>query len=143
MTPQVKCSPSKSVCGAISLTRHLSRVLVLLCLAVPTIANAEVHPYQRWADELGIDLKASYDGTRVLAMQEGKFESTERRAPGKMYTEMHVGGVTTAVILREDLKKSYILMPSMGFYKEESLEGGVMQTANGMEFSKIEKVGTE
>ena len=143
MTMPMKLSLSRSVCRTTCLAKQLSSVLVLLCLAVSTIANAEVHPYQRWADELGIDLKASYDGIRVLAMQEGQFESTERRAPGKMYTEMHVGGVTTAVILREDLKKSYILMPSMGLYKEESLEGGVMQTANGMEFSKIEEAGRE
>jgi hypothetical protein len=143
MTPQATSALSRSAQVATYLAKQLLRVLLLPSLALPITAYSEVHPYQRWADELGIDLNASYDGTRVLAMTEGQFESTERRAPGKMYTEMHIGGVTTAVILREDLKKSYILMPSMGFYKEESLEGGVMQTANGMEFSKIEKAGTE
>lgn len=124
-------------------THRLMRGLVLLALALPTLAVAEVHPYQRWADELGIDLNASYDGIRVMEMKEGKFEATERRAPGKMYTEVHVSGMTSGVIVREDLNKSYILMPSMGFYKEESLDGGLMQSSNGMKFSKIEKAGTE
>ena len=34
-------------------------------------------------------------------------------------------------------------MPSMGFYQEKTLEGGMLQTSNGMEFSKIAKVGKE
>ncbi|MDH4125516.1 MAG: DUF4412 domain-containing protein [Gammaproteobacteria bacterium] len=114
---------------------------MLLCLlALPALA---AHPYERWADEFGIDLNASYDGTRVMRLQGGTFEATEYKAPGKMYTELQMQGMSSGVILREDLGKSYLLMPSMGYYKEESLEGGMMQASNGLEFSKIEKVGTE
>lgn len=117
--------------------------LVTFCMGLSLPALADVHPYERWAKELGIDMNVSYDGTRLMEFQGNKFNATERRAPGKMYSEVHVGGMTSGVILREDLQKSYILMPSMGFYKEESLKGGMLQASNGMEFSKIEKVGPE
>lgn len=109
-------------------------------LAAPTWA---VHPYDRWAQELGIDQDISYDGTRLMEFQGQQLEMTERRAPGKMYTEMYIANMTTGIILREDLKKSYTLMPSMGFYREDSMEEGLSQAANGMEFSQIEKVGSE
>jgi len=110
-------------------------------LAFPALAEKAAHPYERWAEELGIDMNVSYDGIRLMEFRGGQFEATERRAPGKMYSEVHMENMTAGVILREDLQKSYILMPSMGFYKEESLKGGMMQAANGMEFNKIEKVG--
>ena len=116
-------------------------VLLLLCLfAAPGFA---AHPYAAWADELGIDENVSYDGTRVMEFQGQQVEMTERRAPGKMYTEMYMGNMTAGVILREDLKKSYTLMPSMGFYREMSMEEGMTQASNGTEFSEIEKVGSE
>ncbi|MEH6518764.1 MAG: hypothetical protein V7742_18960 [Halioglobus sp.] len=117
--------------------------IIALCFGLSFSATAEVHPYEQWAEEFGIDLEVSYDGTRLMEFQGNKVSATERRAPGKMYSEVQVGGMTSGVILREDLKKSYILMPSMGFYREESLEGGMLQASNGMEFSKIEKVGPE
>jgi hypothetical protein len=121
----------------------MGRLAATVCLSLFASTVFAVHPYERWAAELGIDQNVSYDGIRTMEFQDGTFEMTERRAPGKMYTEMYVGNMTTGVILREDLGKSYILMPSMGFYREESLEDGLMQSSNGMEFSEIEKVGTE
>ncbi len=134
----------------ISFTRLASRpatwlagILIALCVSLPVSAKDGAHPYERWAEEFGMDLNASYDGIRIMEFQGGQFEASERRAPGKMYSEIHMANMTTGIILREDLQKSYILMPSMGFYKEDSLKGGMMQSANGMEFSKIEKVGRE
>lgn len=122
----------------------LAGALILLCVSLPVSAkDSGVHPYDRWAEEFGLDMNVSYDGVRIMEFQGGSFEGTEHRAPGKMYFEMHMANMTTGVILREDLQKSYILMPSMGFYREDSLKGGMMQSANGMEFSKIEKVGRE
>ncbi len=115
--------------------------LVLLGLLAPTSFAA--HPYQRWADELGIDENVSYDGTRLMEFQGQQMEMTERRAPQKLYTEMFVGDMTVGIILREDLKKSYTLMPSMGFYREVSMEEGMTQAANGMEFIDIEKLGSD
>jgi len=115
----------------------------IVCLGLSASATAEVHPYERWAKELGIDLNASYDGIRLMEFQGNSFQATERRAPGKMYTEVDMGGMSTGVIVREDRNKSYMLMPSMGYYREESLKGGLMQASNGMEFRKIEKVGRE
>ena len=101
------------------------------------------HPFDRWAEQLGIDQDVSYDGTRMMVFQKHKMPIVERRAPGKMYTEMQMQGMNAGVIIREDLGKSFILMPTMGFYREESLQGGMMQAASGMEFSNIERVGAE
>jgi hypothetical protein len=123
--------------------RGLIALLVVSWLGMFATPTWAVHPYQRWAQELGIDEDVSYDGTRLLESQGQQFEMMERRAPGKMYTEMYLGNMTTGILLREDLKKSYTLMPSMGFYREDSMEDGLTQAANGMEFSKIEKVGSE
>ena len=114
--------------------------MTLALLAAPAFA---VHPYERWASELGIDLDVSYDGARVMEIRGGTYEAIERRAPQKMYTEINMGNMNSAIILREDLQKSYLLMPSMGFYKEETLEGGLMQASNDLEFSQIEEVGHE
>ena len=118
-------------------------ILITLCVSLPVSAKEGALPYDRWADELGLDLNVSYDGIRLLEFQGGQFEATERRAPGKMYTEIHMSNMTSGIILREDLQKSYTLIPSMGVYKEDSLKHGMMQAANGMEFSQIEKVGRE
>ena len=115
--------------------------LVLLGLLAPTSFAA--HPYQRWAEELGIDENVSYDGTRLMEFQGQQMEMTERRAPQKLYTEMLAADMTIGIILREDLKKSYTLMPSMGFYREVSMEEGMTQAANGMEFIDIEKLGSD
>ena len=101
------------------------------------------HPYAEWAEEFGIDLDASYDGTRVMQMKDGSFEFVEHKAPGKMYTRVDMGGMSSGVILREDLGKGYLLMPSMGMYKETSLEEGMMESSNGLQFQQIEKVGND
>lgn len=122
----------------------LAAILGAACAALLSMsALAGVNPYEKWATQLGIDMSVSYDGTRVMSMEEGEIEAVERHAPGKMYTELQVGGMSSAVILREDLGKSFILLPSMGFYREDTLEGGLMQTSNGLEFSKIEREGRE
>jgi len=126
--------------------RWLTGVVITLGLSLLTslaFAKSGAHPYDRWAEEFGIDLNVSYDGVRIIEFQGGQFEATERRAPGKMYSEIQMSGMTSGVILREDLQKSYILIPSMGLYKEESLKGGMLQASNGLEFSKIEKIGRE
>ena len=124
-------------------SRVATTLLVLFVAALATAPAQAVHPYERWAQELGIDPNVSYDGTRMMEYQGQQVEMIERRAPDKMYTEMYMGNMTVGIILREDLKKSYSLMPSMGFYREASMEEGLNQASNEMEFSKIEKVGSE
>jgi hypothetical protein len=122
--------------------RFLFAHLAALCLlAIPALALA-AHPWERW-EELGIDPNVSYDGTRVMTMKEGAFEITERKAPQKMYSEFNMGAMSGGFILREDLDKAYLLMPSMGMYRETSLSEGEYEAAGGMEFSDIEAVGEE
>jgi len=124
-------------------TRQFGKWIIAVCavlLAVPALAS---NPYAEWADEFGIDLNASYDGTRVMEMKDGSFEFVEHKAPGKMYTQVNMGGMSSGIILREDLGKGYMMMPSMGMYREISLDEGVMQNSNGMEFQSIEEVGRD
>lgn len=132
-----------SLRGARTLRKRLGAfapVIAGLLFSFPVLG---AHPYQEWADEFGLDMSVSYDAKRVMESRGERFEATERRAPQKMYTEVNVEGMSAGIILREDLNKSFMLMPSMGMYREESLEGGMMQSANGLEFSRIEKVGSE
>jgi len=123
--------------------RRLAIWLAALCLSFLAYPAVAQHPYAQWADELGIDPDVSYDGTRLIEIQGHRIEAIERRAPGKMYTETNVDGMLSGIILREDLQASYILMPSMGFYQEKKLEDGMLQSSNGMKFTKIEKLGAE
>lgn len=125
----------------------ISRFSFLVCVAIsllflPLVASA-AHPWERWAEELGIDPDVSYDGVRVMTMEQGEFQFTERKAPQKMYTEYQMGGMSGGFILREDLDKAYLLMPTMGMYKEMSLSEGFYESAGGMEFSEIKEVGRE
>lgn len=114
--------------------------LSAILIGSPAMAS---HPYAEWADEFGIDLNASYDGTRVMEMKDGSFEFVEHKAPGKMYTRVDIGGMSSGIILREDLGKGYMMMPSMGMYRETSLEDGMMQSSNGLQFQQIEEVGSD
>lgn len=110
-------------------------------LTVPALVSA-AHPWERW-EELGIDPNVSYDGVRIMTMEQGEFEITERKAPQKMFTEFNMGAISGAFILREDLDKAYMLMPSMGMYREMSISEGEYEAAGGMEFSDIEAAGEE
>ncbi|MEZ5502430.1 MAG: peptidoglycan-binding protein [Halioglobus sp.] len=123
--------------------RGLGSLLTGIGFVLAASSVCAVTPYDPWAAQLGIDQNVSYDGTRVMEFQGGSLQMTERKAPGKMYTEINMGNMTTGVILREDLKKSYILMPSLGFYREGSLEEGKTEASNGLQFAEIEKVGKE
>lgn len=125
------------------LVRRSPLALIAACLlALPSLALA-THPWQEWADEFGLDLDVSYDGTRIMTMEAGEFEVSEHKAPQKMFTEFNMGQMSGAFIIREDLDKAYMLMPTMGMYREMSLSDGLMEAGGGMEFSEIEKVGEE
>lgn len=121
--------------------KRFGKWIIVACailMAAPAVAS---HPYAEWAEEFGIDLNASYDGTRVMEMKEGTFEFIEHKAPGKMFTEVNMGNMTSGVLLREDLGKSYVLMPSMGMYMETSMSDALMRSSNDVRFDSIEEVG--
>lgn len=121
----------------------ICRLMALVMLLASATAAHAVHPYQKWADKFGMDLNASYDGTRVMRMDGYEVAVKERKAPGKMYTEVQMQGMSAGVILREDLDTSYMLMPSMGFYREQPLNDGIMQASGETKFSRIKEVGRE
>jgi hypothetical protein len=122
--------------------RSLFAPLAVACLLAAPAPALATHPWERW-EEFGIDPNVSYDGIRIMTMEQGEFEITERKAPQKMYTEFNMGAVSGAFILREDLDKAYMLMTSMGMYREMSLSDGEYEAGGGMEFSDIEAAGEE
>lgn len=121
--------------------------LVLAC----TLAFAFVLPASaagssdlaQWADALGLDMDVSYSGTRVMQTQQGNISMLERRAPGKQRMEMSMGGMNAVMIIREDRKAAYTLMPDFGMYRETSLSEAQSQTGNNLDLSSVDKVGRE
>ena len=99
--------------------------------------------FEKWADTLGVDLNASYQATRVMTSPQGTFEFAEHRAPQKLLMDMNFQGMEAALLMREDLQKSYMLMPSMGMYREMPMDQA-MQQANGVDsLQEVAKVGEE
>lgn len=127
----------------LSALRLMFKSCAAACLLAVPLLGLAAHPWEEWADELGVDLNVSYDGVRVMTMAQGQFEATERKAPQKMFTEFSMGGMSGAFIIREDLDKAYMLMPTMGMYKEVSLSEALEGAGGGMEFSDIQRIGEE
>lgn len=105
--------------------------------------NASSKSAEEWAEELGYDLNVSYDATRVMEAKEGRFSQKIHHAPGKLMTETNAGGMQRRIIMREDLGKSYMIMPSMGMYQEMNIHQGMEQSGQSMDYHTVEKVGTE
>lgn len=98
---------------------------------------------EQWAEKYGIRTDASYDATRVMESKDGTFEFKERKAPGKSAMEMNMGGMQGTAIIREDLKKAWFIMPSMGMYREMDMRDAMKQQTEAMQVSKVEEVGRE
>ena len=105
--------------------------------------NASAKSAEEWAEELGYDLNVSYDATRVMETKENRISQKVHHAPGKVMTEINSGGMKGRLIMREDLGKSYMIMPSAGMYQELNIHQGMEQSGQSMDYHTIEKVGTE
>mgnify|MGYP000165067380 CR=1 FL=1 len=119
------------------------RAAALLGLTALAAGSAWAGSYMDWADQVGVDLNASYDGTRVMETKDGRFEFVERKAPGKHYMGMDFGGMSGVLIMREDLNTAYMLMPEMKMYREMPEIEAKNQSHAQMDLSKVEKVGRE
>ncbi|MEM7000311.1 MAG: DUF4412 domain-containing protein [Pseudomonadota bacterium] len=117
----------------------LLSLVVLIAIGAPTHAKT----MQEWAADYGIPMDASYDATRLMETKEGRMSFKERKAPGKSRMEMSMGGMHGTMIMREDLGKSYFLMPDMGMYREVDLREASSQTGDSMQVSRVEEVGRE
>lgn len=129
--------------GGIARALPWPAVLCAALLLSVVSATYAAHPYERWAEDFGIDVNVSYDGTRLMKFDGQTMQFSEKRTPGKMSTQIQMQGMSSTVLLREDLGKSFMIMPSMGYYREQPLKDGLMQASSGLKFSKIEAVGDE
>ena len=97
---------------------------------------------EEWAAELGYDHNVSYDATRVMETKEGRFAQKVYHAPGKQMTEINAGGMQGRIIMRNDIGKSYMIMPSAGMYREMNIHQA-MEQSGSMDLHTVEKVGSE
>ncbi len=120
--------------------------LMLVCVSAMLLATGSVHAsygYEQWAKELGIHMDASYSARRVMESKHGTMEFVERRAPQKAYMEFVQQGVKGAMLVREDRDKAYVLMPTMGMYRETSISEATAQAGGSSTISDVQKIGTE
>ena len=120
--------------------------LIVVSAAATLLAMGAVHAsygYGQWAEELGIDVEASYSARRVMESQHGTMEFFERRAPQKMYMEFEQQGVKAAMLIREDRDKAYVLMHAMGMYRETSISEATAQAGGETSVTDVREVGTE
>lgn len=114
---------------------------VLLLVSAPEVSAT--YGYAEWAEELGIDMNASYSGRRVMESRHGTMEFIERRSPQKTYMEFEQQGVKGGVIIREDLDKAYVLMFPMNMYRETDISEAMRQSAGDTQVSDVARVGRE
>lgn len=126
-----------------SVGRYLGVATLLVNLCLSNSAFGLTQSFQEWADTLGIDMAVEYQAKRVITTEGNTFEYTERRAPQKLVMDMNMEGVEAVLLVREDLNKSYVLMPSMGMYREMPMDKANQQAGgvNGLE--EVTKVGRE
>ncbi len=118
-------------------------VLLAALLLVSAPEVSATYGYAEWAEELGIDMNASYSGRRVMESRHGTMEFIERRAPQKTYMEFEQQGVKGGVIIREDLDKAYMLMFPMNMYRETDMSEAMRQAGGDTQVSDVTRVGRE
>lgn len=118
---------------------------ISLCLWLPLAASGtlEARSQDQWARELGMDLNVSYSARRVFTTGSTSIEMAERKAPGKQRMEMNLAGMDGTMIIREDLEKSYFVMPQMGMYRELDLTAARQQSNQDMAILSATAVGQE
>lgn len=126
-----------------TLGQRLACLALVLTSCLCTSAFGLTQSFQEWADALGIDVDVQYQATRVITTKEGAFEFSERRAPQKMLMDIKMEGVEAVLLMREDLLKSYILMPSLGMYREMPMNKANQQAGGVEGLEEVTKVGRE
>jgi hypothetical protein len=125
------------------LQQRLACLALVLTSCLCTSAYGLTQSFQKWADTLGIDMSVQYQATRVITTKEGTFEFSERRVPQKMLMDIKMEGAEAVLLLREDLGKSYVLMPSLGMYREMPMDKANQQAGGVDGLDEVTKVGRE
>lgn len=136
---------------AVSPRAPFNRALIQRLAAVALIASAcfcngalaLTQSFEEWADKLGIDTSVEYQATRVITTKDATFEYEERRMPEKMLMHMRMEGMEAVLLMREDLGKTYTLMPSMEMYREVKIDKASQQTGGVDGLAEVSKVGRE
>lgn len=126
-----------------TLVQRLACVALLITSCLGASAYGLTQTFQQWADTLGIDMSVQYQATRVMTTEQGSFEFAEHRAPQKMLMDMNMEGMQAVLLVREDLNKSFVLMPSMGMYREMPMDKANQQAGEVEGLTEITKVGRE
>lgn len=103
-------------------------IISLLIYAPITSANESIH------DDLGIDNSISYDAIRHVETPNAKMSFKEYRAPQKTLLEMNMQGMLINVLVREDQRRAYSIMPSLGMYQEITPEEAGNQSGSDTKF---------
>lgn len=138
MYPSSLRAPFKGV-----LIQRLAAAALVISSCLCTSAYGLTQSLQEWADKLGIDTSVEYQATRLITTKDGSFEYEERRMPEKMLMDMNMEGVAAVLLVREDIGKSYVLMPSMGMYREMKMDKASQQAGGVDSLTEVAKVGRE
>lgn len=119
------------------------RTIILILLLPLHVVPAYADDFEQYFEMFGIDKNASFSGTRRLESKEGQIDSFVRQAGEKMRMEMNFGDMSSVVIVRPDLGKNFMLMPTMGMYRE--LDTKALQEAGSadFDFSEASEIGRE
>ncbi len=126
-----------------SLMAENMKFLIIVLLSLFFSFQVSAKSAEEWAKELGYDQNVSYDAMRVIEAKEGRFSQKIHHAPGKQMTEINTDGMQGRMIIRNDLGKSYMVMSSVGMYREMDVNQALEQSGQSMNYHTVEKVGTE
>ncbi len=119
------------------------RIITIALFFALTAVPAQADDMQEYLEKFGIDKNAAFSGTRHMETKDGQIDSFVRQDGGKTRMEMNVGEMSGVVITRPDIGKNYMLMPSMGMYRELDFKGLQEAGSSDVDFSEASKVGRE
>lgn len=85
----------------------------------------------------------SYSADRVLETEAGVFTGKVYATADRERSEMSMGGMTTAIVLRRDLQNGLMLMPSQKMYKELDFSEARKQAGAAPNDVSIDVVGPD
>lgn len=89
-------------------------------------------------------LTTEYSASRRIETDQGDFDGRVHAAPGKERNELHGGGMSTVMILREDRGLGWMLMPGQKMYQEVDFSQASKQSGSvASDQVDLEEVGTE
>jgi len=115
-------------------TRLLARLLVLSWILVYSAAEAASPPM----------LTVEYSAQRRIESELGMIEDSIAAAPGMERSEMRTGSMYSVMIMRNDRKVGYMVMPAQRMYMEVNLAQAAQRSGTlAQDQVELEAVGSE